>query len=80
MGRRRQVGDGTKAEPADERHQLVPAPVTNVFESGTKEVFRVRLASGRDELEGGIYLKLTAAQYAKVQMSIGRRAILLASE
>jgi replicative DNA helicase len=32
----------------DEHHQLVPAPVTNVFESGTKEVFRLRLASGRE--------------------------------
>jgi replicative DNA helicase len=32
----------------DDRHQLVPAPVTNVFESGTKEVFRLRLASGRE--------------------------------
>src|ERR1700761_4045171 len=32
----------------DERHQLVPAPVTNVFESGTKDVFRLRLASGRE--------------------------------
>ena len=29
-------------------HRLVPAPVTNVFESGTKEVFRLRLASGRE--------------------------------
>ncbi|MGD0704818.1 MAG: replicative DNA helicase [Trebonia sp.] len=32
----------------DDHHQLVPAPVTNVFESGTKEVFRLRLASGRE--------------------------------
>ncbi|MCW2893947.1 MAG: replicative helicase [Actinomycetia bacterium] len=32
----------------DERHQFVPAPVTNVFESGTKDVFRLRLASGRE--------------------------------
>ncbi len=32
----------------DDRHRLVPAPVTNVFESGTKEVFRLRLASGRE--------------------------------
>jgi replicative DNA helicase len=32
----------------DERRQLVPAPVTNVFESGTKDVFRLRLASGRE--------------------------------
>jgi replicative DNA helicase len=32
----------------DDRNQLVPAPVTNVFESGTKDVFRLRLASGRE--------------------------------
>jgi replicative DNA helicase len=32
----------------DERNQLVTAPVTNVFESGTKDVFRLRLASGRE--------------------------------
>ena len=32
----------------DDRRQFVPAPVTNVFESGTKEVFRLRLASGRE--------------------------------
>ena len=32
----------------DERHQFVPAPVLNVFESGTKDVFRLRLASGRE--------------------------------
>ncbi len=32
----------------DDQHQLVPGPVVNVFESGTKEVFRLRLASGRE--------------------------------
>src|SRR5438876_8426638 len=32
----------------DERNQLVPAPVINVFESGTKDVFRLKLASGRE--------------------------------
>ena len=32
----------------DERHRLVPAPLTNVFESGVKDVFRLRLASGRE--------------------------------
>jgi replicative DNA helicase len=32
----------------DERRRLVPAPLTNVFESGTKDVFRLRLASGRE--------------------------------
>jgi replicative DNA helicase len=32
----------------DDRHHLVSAPITNVFESGTKDVFRLRLASGRE--------------------------------
>jgi replicative DNA helicase len=32
----------------DERHHLVPRIMTHVFPSGTKEVFRVRLASGRE--------------------------------
>jgi replicative DNA helicase len=32
----------------DERNRLVSAPLTNVFESGTKDVFRLRLASGRE--------------------------------
>jgi replicative DNA helicase len=32
----------------DEQHRLVPAPVTKVFYSGTKEVYLLRLASGRE--------------------------------
>jgi replicative DNA helicase len=32
----------------DDQSRLVPAPVVNVFESGTKDVFRLRLASGRE--------------------------------
>ncbi|MBA8827306.1 replicative DNA helicase [Saccharopolyspora lacisalsi] len=32
----------------DERMRMVPRPITNVFSSGVKEVFRVRLASGRE--------------------------------
>jgi replicative DNA helicase len=32
----------------DERMQMVARPMTNVFHSGRKEVFRVRLASGRE--------------------------------
>ncbi|MER7013094.1 replicative DNA helicase [Saccharopolyspora sp. NPDC000359] len=32
----------------DDRMRLVPRPITNVFSSGTKEAFRVRLASGRE--------------------------------
>ncbi|RCW47078.1 replicative DNA helicase [Halopolyspora algeriensis] len=32
----------------DERMRMVPRPITNVFSSGVKEVFKVRLASGRE--------------------------------
>src|SRR5207237_6956924 len=32
----------------DEQHRLVPAPVTKVFESGVKDVYLLRLASGRE--------------------------------
>ncbi|WP_209648175.1 replicative DNA helicase [Kibdelosporangium banguiense] len=32
----------------DERMRVVPRPLTNVFSSGTKEVFRLRLTSGRE--------------------------------
>jgi replicative DNA helicase len=40
--------EGVLVWSVDDRHQLVPAPVTNVFASGTKEVYRLRLASGRE--------------------------------
>ena len=40
--------DGVLVWSLDERNGLVPAPVTNVFASGTKEVYRLRLASGRE--------------------------------
>ena len=40
--------DGISVWSLDERNRMVPAPVTNVFESGTREVFLLRLASGRE--------------------------------
>src|ERR1700759_1369508 len=40
--------DGFLGWSRDEQNRLVPAPVTNVFASGTKEVYRLRLASGRE--------------------------------
>jgi replicative DNA helicase len=40
--------DGVLVWSLDEQHRLVPAPVVNVFPSGTKEVYRLRLASGRE--------------------------------
>ena len=40
--------DGVLVWSLDEQHRLVPAPIVNVFPSGTKDVFRLRLASGRE--------------------------------
>jgi replicative DNA helicase len=40
--------EGTLVWSLDDQRRLVPAPIVNVFESGTKDVFRLRLASGRE--------------------------------
>ncbi|HEY1699217.1 MAG TPA: replicative DNA helicase [Trebonia sp.] len=40
--------DGVLVWSLDEQRRLVPSPVVNVFESGTKEAYRLRLASGRE--------------------------------
>ena len=40
--------DGVLVWSLDQQRRLVPAPVVNVFESGVKDVYRVRLASGRE--------------------------------
>jgi replicative DNA helicase len=37
----------------DQSHRLVPTPVTHVFPSGVKDVYRVRLASGREVTASG---------------------------
>ena len=41
-------GEGISVWSVDERQRLVPAPITKVFASGTKEVYLLRLASGRE--------------------------------
>jgi replicative DNA helicase len=40
--------EGALVWSLDDQGRLVPAPIVNVFESGTKDVFRLRLASGRE--------------------------------
>jgi replicative DNA helicase len=40
--------DGVLVWSLDERRRFVPAPIVNVFESGVKNVYRLRLASGRE--------------------------------
>jgi len=44
----RNGGKGVLVWSVDERHRLIPAPITQVFASGTKEAYRLRLASGRE--------------------------------
>jgi replicative DNA helicase len=44
----RDGSNGVLVWSVDERHRLVPAPITQVFASGTKEVYLLRLASGRE--------------------------------
>ena len=43
----------------DERRRLVPRPLTNVFRSGVKETYRLRLASGRAVKASGNHPFLT---------------------
>jgi replicative DNA helicase len=40
--------EGVLVWSLDEHHTLVPAPITKVFASGTKDVYLLRLASGRE--------------------------------
>ena len=44
----RDGSEGVLVWSVDERQRLVPAPITKVFASGTKEVYLLRLASGRE--------------------------------
>jgi replicative DNA helicase len=44
----RDGGEGVLVWSVDDQHKLVPAPITKVFPSGTKQVYRLRLASGRE--------------------------------
>jgi replicative DNA helicase len=40
--------DGVLVWSLDDKNQLVPSPVVSVFESGTKDVYSLRTASGRE--------------------------------
>jgi replicative DNA helicase len=44
----RDGGEEVLVWSVDDQHKLVPAPITKVFSSGTKEVYQLRLASGRE--------------------------------
>jgi replicative DNA helicase len=51
--------EGVLVWSLDEHRRLVPAPVVNVFPSGTKPVYRLRLASGREVKATGNHPFLT---------------------
>jgi replicative DNA helicase len=45
--------EGVQVWSLDQHRRLVPRPVTNVFSSGVKETYRLRLASGREVKASG---------------------------
>ncbi|MEY8042763.1 replicative DNA helicase [Saccharopolyspora cebuensis] len=58
----------------DDRMRLVPRPITRVFASGVKEVFKVRLASGREIEATGNHPMLTVDGWSPLQgLSVGSR-------
>ncbi len=59
--------DGVLVWSVDEQHRLVPAPVTNVFASGTKDVYRLRLASGREVKASSNHRFLTLAGWMPLE-------------
>jgi replicative DNA helicase len=66
--------DGVLVWSVDEKHRLVPAPVTNVFASGTKDVYRLRLASGRKVKASGNHRFLTLQGWKPLEeLAVGGR-------
>ncbi len=66
--------DGVLVWSVDEQCRLVPAPITNVFASGTKEVYRLRLASGREVKASGNHRFLTLDGWLPLQeLAVGGR-------
>jgi replicative DNA helicase len=59
--------DGVLVWSVDQQHRIVPAPVIDVFPSGTKEVYRLKLASGREVKASGNHPFLTFAGWLPVE-------------
>ena len=51
----------------DSKQRLVPAPITRVFSSGVKDVFRLQLASGREVKASGNHPFLTLAGWVPLE-------------
>jgi replicative DNA helicase len=66
--------EGVMVWSLDARRRMVPAPVTAVFPSGTKEVFRLRLASGREVKASGNHPFLTYGGWQPLdELRVGSR-------
>jgi replicative DNA helicase len=58
----------------DQHRRLVPSPITKVFPSGVKEVFQLRLASGREVKASGNHPFLTPGGWTPLeQLAVGDR-------
>jgi replicative DNA helicase len=58
----------------DQDHRLVASPITNVFESGVKAVYRLRLASGREVKASANHRFMTFAGWTALEeLNVGDR-------
>ena len=70
----RDGGEGRSFWSLDEQHRLVPAPITKVFASGTKEVYLLRLASGREVKASANHPFLTFSGWTPLEeLRVGER-------
>jgi replicative DNA helicase len=66
--------DGVLVWSLDGKRRLVPAPVTNVFPSGVKETYRLRLATGREVTASGNHRFLTFGGWVALDdLAVGAR-------
>ena len=66
--------NGVSVWSLDEQQRLVSAPITNVFCSGVKEVYRLKLASGREVKATGNHQFLTFGGWRPLQeLAAGQR-------
>ena len=66
--------DGVLVWSLDEQRRLVPAPLTNVYASGVKETYRLRLASGREVKASGNHPFLAVAGWRRLdELAVGSR-------
>jgi replicative DNA helicase len=58
----------------DQHQRLAPSPITNVFSSGVKDVYRLRLASGREVKASGNHPFLTFDSWTPLEkLAVGHR-------